>query len=176
LLYREENTLHLNPCPFFVPLCLIHVGSLQDLACGLLELKDPAAVAAAQRAIAAGGDITVETYDGGSGSETDSHDSSDESEDLDDDLDMKSGGNVSQDATAAVNGEVAGSSRRKAAAAAAADVDNMDEDCSNGQTAAVDLQQQQQQQRRQSAPTTQQQQGKQRRKLKAKKPMIVELS
>ncbi|WIA21936.1 hypothetical protein OEZ85_004302 [Tetradesmus obliquus] len=55
-----------------------------DLACGLLDLKDDAALAAAQRAIAAGGDVAVEAFDGGSssGSDSDSSSSEDEGDEL----------------------------------------------------------------------------------------------
>jgi hypothetical protein len=49
-----------------------------DLACGLFDLKDDAALAAAERSLAAGQGVAVEAYDGGSGS---SSSSSSDSED-----------------------------------------------------------------------------------------------
>ena len=150
----------------YADFCAVLCCGMQDLACGLLELKDPAAVAAAQRAIAAGGEIAIETYDGGSSSDSDS--------DSETDTDSDSGGGDVSEKGAAVAAE--GPSKLKpaaAAAAAAAAGDAMDEDEETPPAAAAAPAQEQQQEQLQ-------QQGsggsKQRRKLKPKRPMIQELS
>lgn len=125
---------------------------LQDLACGLLELKDGAAVAAAQRAIAAGSEVAVEAYDGGSSSsdsDTDSEDNSgsrnDESVTLEEPLERDR--NSCDDALHSSK-----------------DGDSIQQQQQGGAPAGVHRHQQNQQ----GLPG-------QRRKVKAKRPMIVEM-
>lgn len=146
-----------------------------DLACGLLELHDDAAVAAAQRAIAAGGEVTVETYDGGTDSDSDSdEDSSDGSsgcsDGSDDDADVSADDVAAGSSQGCLRGAAA-ASNTAAAAAGNAVTDAMEEDDeaeeAEAEASADGVPEQEQQQ---------QQKGKQRRKLKPKRPMIVELS